>query len=253
MPESMNQTILIVGASSGLGRRMAELYAEKGCRVGIIGRRENLLQEIQQKYPDKIFFRKADIKDENISAVMNDLITELGTTDTIIITASIINFNEALTKEHELESTEINVKGFLNVVNAAWHYFKQQGKGHIAGVTSIAAARGNKNAPAYHGSKAFQSIYLESLRVKAKHEKNNIAITEITPGYIETDMGKGDRLFWVSSTDKAAKLAMKAIEKKRSRAFIPKRWWFIYHMQKFLPTFIYDRLVNGSWKLKTKN
>ena len=252
MPENVIQKIIIVGATSGLGRRLAELYAEEGCHVGIIGRRENLLTEIQQKYPGQVFIKRADIKDENISAAITALIMEMGSADMIIITASIINFNESLSTEHEIETTNINVKGYLNVLTTAWHYFKQKGGGHIVGVTSIAAARGNKMAPAYHASKAFQSVYLESLRIKAKHEKNNITITEIIPGYIDTEMGKGDRLFWVASVDKAASLTKKAIAKKKSRVFIPGKWGFIYRLQKFLPTFIYDRLVNGTWKLKTK-
>jgi short-subunit dehydrogenase len=250
MPE--NKKILIIGASSGLGRKLAELYAEDGCDVGIIGRRENLLKEVEQKYPGKIFIKKADIKDDTINAAINALIMEMGNVDMIIIAASIVNFNFSFAPESELETTDINVKGYLHVLNSAWHYFKQKGGGHIIGITSIAAARGNKMAPAYHASKAFQSIYLESLRIKAKHEKNNIIVTEIIPGYVDTSMGKGERLFWVSSIDKAAKLTKKAIAKKRTKAFVPKKWWFIYHIQKFMPTFIYDRIVNGSWKLKTK-
>lgn len=250
MPEQ--KKIMIIGASSGLGRRLAELYAEEGCDVGIIGRRENLLKEVEQKYPGKIFIKKADIKDETISSAINSLIMEMGAIDTLIVAASIVDFNASFAPASEFETTDINVKGYLQVLTTAWHYFRQKGDGHIVGITSIAAARGNKMAPAYHASKAFQSIYLESLRIKAKHEKNNIAVSEIIPGYIDTEMGKGDRLFWVSSIDKAARLTKKAIAKKRAKAFVPKKWWFIYHMQKIMPTFIYDRIINGSWKLRSK-
>lgn len=248
----MNKKIVIIGASSGLGKRLAELYANKDCEVGIIGRRENLLTELAQLYPGKICKRKADIADENIEQHIRELITALNGVDIIIVAASIINFNTDLLHQPELETIDVNVKGYTKVLGIAWQYFKEKGNGHIVGITSIAAARGNKLAPAYHASKAFQSVYLESLRVKAKYEKNNIVITELIPGYIDTAMGRGDRLFWVTPPDKAARQAIKAIEKKRARAFITKRWWFVYQVQRFLPIFIYDSIVNGSWKFKSK-
>lgn len=249
----MNKKIIIVGASSGLGRRLAEIYASKGCDVGVIARRENLLTELQQLFPAQLFIKKADIADENISQSLNELIGGMKGADVIIVAASIINFNNDLLPGPETETIDINVKGYTNVLTAAWQYFKEKGSGHIVGITSIAAARGNKVAPAYHASKAFQSIYLESLRVKAKSAENNIAVTELIPGYIDTAMGKGDRMFWVASLDKAARQVERAIEKKKARAFISKRWWFVYHVQRFLPIFIYDSVVNGSWKLKRKH
>lgn len=249
----MSKKILIVGGSSGLGRQLAVLYASEGCEVGVMGRREKLLAELRQLFPGKIFIKKADIADETISQSLNELITNLNGVDIIIVAASVVNFNTDLLPNPETETININVKGYTRVLTAAWQYFKEKGRGHIVGITSIAAARGNKVAPAYHASKAFQSIYLESLRVKAKYEKNDIVIAELIPGYIDTDMGKGDRMFWVASLTKAARQAKRAIEKKKSRAFITKRWWFVYHVQRLLPIFIYDSVVNGSWKLKRKH
>ena len=248
----MSKKIIIVGATSGLGKKLAELYGEEGCQLGLIGRRETLLKEIETKYPGQVKFKSADIKEADISTHINELIREMNGADIIIITASVVHFNTSLSPEPEINTILINVKGYVQVLNAAWHYFKQKGSGHIVGVTSIAAARGNKIVPAYHASKAFQSSYLESLRIKSKYEKNNIIVTELIPGYIDTGMGKGDRLFWVSSVEKAARLSKKAIAAKKARAFIPGKWGIVYRIQKFLPTFIYDKLINGSWKLKSK-
>lgn len=249
----MSKKVIIIGASSGLGRRLAELYAEEGCTIGIMARRGNLLKELELQYPGKIFSQQADIADENISLNIKDLIRKINGVDIIIIAASVINFNNTLAEKPELETIIINVTGFTKIITAAWEYFLQAGKGHIVGVTSIAAARGNKAAPAYHASKSFQSIYLESLRVKSKSDKANISITELIPGYIDTAMGKGDRLFWVASPNKAAKQSKRAIDKRKARAFITKRWWFVFHLQRLLPIFIYDAVVNGSWKLKRNN
>jgi short-subunit dehydrogenase len=248
----MSKKIVIVGGSSGLGRRLAELYAAEGFDVGVIARRENLLTSLQKDFPDKIFTKQADIADETIRLSLLEIINELNGVDKIIIAASIINFNSELTTNPEIETIGINVEGYTRILTAAWQYFKEKGQGQIVGITSIAAARGNKVAPAYHASKSFQSIYLEGLRVKAKYENNGIIISELIPGYINTAMGKGDRLFWVAPLEKAALQAKRAIEKNKARSFITKRWWFVYHLQRFLPIFIYDFIVNGSWKLKRK-
>src|ERR1043165_7391866 len=102
----------------------------------------------------------------------------------IVISASIVEFNESLLPDHEIKTVETNIKGFTNVINFAWHYFINKGGGQIVAITSIAAARGNKSAPAYNASKAFQSHYTEGLRLKAVKEKNKIIITELIPGYI---------------------------------------------------------------------
>lgn len=249
----MKKKIIIIGASSGLGRRLAELYAEEGCTIGVMARRGTLLKELEQQFPGNIFSKQADISNENISEILNELISQLKGVDVIIITASIINFNSTLAENLETETIAINVTGFTRIVTAAWQHFKQTGSGQIVGITSIAAARGNKTAPAYHASKSYQSLYLESLRVKSKNEKANIIITELIPGYIDTAMGKGDRLFWVSTLEKASRQSKNAIDKKKSSAFITKRWWFIFHIQRLLPNYFYDTFINGSWKLNRKN
>ena len=243
----MSKKILIIGGSSGLGRQLAILFAREKNTVAVLARRGQLLTELKLELPGLII-RQADISTENITGIIGELITELQGLDIIIIAASIIHFNKTLAPDLENETVSVNVNGFTKIVTTAWQYFKSAGSGQIVGISSIAAARGNKNAPAYHASKAFQSVYLESLRVRARHEKNNISITELVPGYMKTDMGKGERLFWVASVDKAGRQSYRAILKKRKRAFISKRWWFVYHIQRLLPIFIYDWLMNRKWK-----
>ena len=245
----MPKSVLIVGGSSGLGKRLAELYVKENCKVGIIARRENLLKEIQQRYPSNVYICTADISDSFIDEKINRLIAEMNGVDLMILAASHGEINEALDSTIENDTVENNVKGYLQVLITAWHYFYQKGYGHIAGITSIAAIRGNKMAPAYNASKAFQSSYLEALRIKAKKENRNIKITELIPGFINTAMGKGNRMFWVSSVEKAADQCKKAIDKKKQRAFITKRWWLIYVLLKFLPIFIHDLLMNASWTM----
>lgn len=247
-----NNNIIIIGASSGIGRKMAEYYAINGAKVGIIARREHLLEDIKSLFPENIFIKCSDIADGKFVADFKDLIHTLNGVNLVIIASSVIDFPKDKLPEKN-ETININVEGFHTAVNIAWNYFKQTGSGHIVGVTSIAAARGNKLAPAYHASKSFQSIYLESLRVRSKFEQNRIIITELIPGYLDTDMGIGNRLFWVTTVEKAAKQAISAIRKKKNKAFITKKWWIIFHFQRLLPSCLYDRIINGAWSLKRKS
>jgi len=249
----MPKNVLIVGGSSGLGKRLAELYVRDGCKVGIIARREALLKEIQQQFPSNIYICPADICDNSITEKINNIIREMNGVDIIILSASTGEINEELIPSIENDIIKINVRGYLQVLIAAWHYFAERGHGQIAGITSIAAIRGNKMAPAYNASKAFQSSYLEALRVKSKFRNSNIKITELIPGFVRTTMGKGDRMFWASSVEKAARQCKRTIDKKRQKAYITKRWWLIYLLLKFLPIFIYDPLMNAAWKMKRKS
>ncbi|MDX1618345.1 MAG: SDR family oxidoreductase, partial [Balneolaceae bacterium] len=80
-------------------------------------------------------------------------------------------------------------------------------------------------------------------RQKANHTAADISVTEIKPGYVESEMTQGMRgLFWVASTDTAARQIAAAIEKKKNRAFVTRRWWLIALFVKLIPNWILDRL-----------
>src|SRR5436190_6524427 len=119
----MSKNVLIVGGSSGLGKRLAELYVQDGCQVGIIARREELLKEIQQKFPSNIHIRTADICDDMIDEKINALINEMSGIDIMIISASTGEINEELITSIENKTVDVNVKGYLRVLTSAWHYF----------------------------------------------------------------------------------------------------------------------------------
>ena len=95
-------------------------------------------------------------------------------------------------------------------------------------------------------------IYVPFNQVLTEAEKINATVTEIIPGYMDTDMAKGNRLFWVASLEKASRQIMNAIAKKKKRVFVTKRWWLIYHVSRWMPSFIYDRLINSGFTLKKK-
>jgi short-subunit dehydrogenase len=123
------------------------------------------------------------------------------------------------------------------------YHFASKKKGHIVGVSSIAAIRGGSFA-AYHASKAYISTYLEGLACKSYSQKNNIVVTDIRPGFVNTAMAKGDGIFWKSPVEKAVKQIFNAIKKKRRIAYITKRWWLIGLLMYCLPFTLYRKAMN---------
>jgi short-subunit dehydrogenase len=167
------------------------------------------------------------------------LIEKMDGADIIIINAGVGFTNPELDWEKEKTTIDVDVLGFCVTANASMKYFISRGRGHLVGISSLAALRGNRFAPAYSASKAFLSNYLEGLRHKVVKEKLPITITDIKPGYINTKMAQGEYLFWVAPVTKAVRQMVKAIEKKKSVAYITKRWRIIAWIYKVIPKWIY--------------
>jgi short-subunit dehydrogenase len=237
------QKIIIVGASSGIGREIASRYVAAGNKVGITGRRGHLLEELRKEYPRQVFTSCFDVMGNDNQANIQKLIDELGGLDLLIYNSGYGDPSSELSWEIENRTTRTNVNGYVEIVSYAFNYFVQQGHGQIAITSSVAAVRGNSWAPAYSASKAFMSNYAEGLNIKAKRLKKEIVVTDIRPGFINTKMAKGNGQFWVVAKQKAAEAIMTAIEKKRRVAYITKRWWWVAKAMKLLPFGIYRRIV----------
>ncbi|MGZ3949568.1 MAG: SDR family NAD(P)-dependent oxidoreductase [Flavisolibacter sp.] len=235
--------IIIVGASSGIGREIASRYAAVGNLVGITGRRRHLLEELHEQYPSQIVISSFDVMGNENVQMIERLIKELGGLDLLIYNSGYGDPSKQLSWEIENRTTRTNVNGFVEIVSYAFNYFVQQGEGQIAITSSVAALRGNSWAPAYSASKAFMSNYAEGLNSKARRLKKDIVVTDIRPGFINTKMANGNRQFWVVPKEKAAGQIIKAIENKKRVVYISRRWWLVAQVMKWLPYSIYRRIV----------
>lgn len=234
---------IIIGASSGIGKELARIFVSEGYEVGIAARRTDLLNEIAVEMPTKIYTATIDIRNTDTAIQsFGKLIEDMGDVDIIIISSGIGYINPSLNWPQEKETIDTNVSGFTAMAGVAMHYFIQRGSGHLVGISSVAGIRGDNTGPAYSASKAFMSNYLEGLSKKAAKEKLDITITDIQPGFIDTAMAKGDGLFWVASLQKAAKQIYKAIQQKKRKAYITKRWAIIVWLLKIMPEFIYNKI-----------
>lgn len=234
---------IIVGATSGIGRELAKLLSNNNYIVGITGRRTNLLEEIKSENPTSYFIKTLDITDtEQTEQRLNELKKEIGGLDLLILSSGIGDLNHNLDFEIEKRTIETNVLGFTLITNWAFNYFEEQKFGHLVAISSVGGLRGSRQAPAYNATKSFQMNYLEGLRQKAKKLNTNISVTDIRPGFVDTDMAKGEGLFWVSKVDKAAQQIFDAINRKKRVTYVTKRWRIIASILKNLPRPIYDKM-----------
>lgn len=234
---------IIIGATSGIGRELAKVLSQNNYTVGIVGRRTELLAELQKEIPTKAYLKRIDVA--QIPEAMNlldELIREMGGIEVVIISSGVGFMNPDLNWEQEKETIDVNVSGFTAMAGVAFKHFCRQKAGQIVGISSVAAIRGGGDAPSYNASKAFVSNYLEGLRQKASKMRIPIVITDIQPGFVDTAMAKGEGLFWVSSPQKAAQQIYNAIEAKKQRAYITKRWRLIAWLLMMLPDWLYRRL-----------
>jgi len=234
--------VIIIGASSGMGREVAKLYAQDGNRVAVTGRRYNLLESLRQEYPNNIITGAFDVRQMENPGKLDTLVNQLGGMDICLICAGIGTISKELSWEIENETFETNVSAFTQISAWAFNYFVKQGHGQLANISSIASWRGNSHAPAYSASKAFQSVYFEGLHMKAMQLKLPLIITDIQPGFVQTKMAQGNKRFWVSSVEKAALQIRKGMDSGKFRFYVTKRWRIIAWIMKRVPDFIYHKL-----------
>ena len=235
--------IVIIGATSGIGKALFEKYANENNRIGIIGRRAHLVDELYHKYPSKAIPAKADITNlEEIGQAICTLHETLGHIDLAIACAGTGEINATLDYAVERPTIDTNVVGWTFVIDMLYHIFERQGCGYLVAITSAGGLRGEPMAPAYSATKAYQINYMEALRKKAFKNGGHIIVTDIRPGLVDTAMAKGEGLFWVMPVEKVANQIITAIRKKKSKVYVTKRWHILAIINKILPYCLYKRM-----------
>jgi NADP-dependent 3-hydroxy acid dehydrogenase YdfG len=177
---------VIVGASSGIGLEVARLFIQRGWTVGVAARRLDLLQTIGAADVEQIDVTSVDAPDK-----LMQLVERMGGMDLFFYASGIGKQNRELTPDIELATVETNGMGFTRMIGCAYRYFAQQGRGHIAAITSIAGTKGLGPAPAYSATKAMQNVYLQALEQQANARKLDIRFTDIRPGFVDTALLSG--------------------------------------------------------------
>lgn len=222
---------------------VAKLLLAQGCCLGIAARREDRLQALKQMAPDGVETAVIDVTTEDAAVRLHSLIDRLGGMDLFFYASGIGKQNRELTPEIELDTVNTNGMGFTRMIGEAYRYFAEQGAGHIAAITSIAGTKGLGPAPSYSATKAMQNVYLQSLEQQANARNLNIRFTDIRPGFVDTDLLKGNfRYPMMLKPENVARSIVNAINGKRHIKVIDWRYAILTSLWRRLPRCLWRHL-----------
>lgn len=233
---------VIIGATSGIGRALASELVREGYRVGISGRRGELLDGLAAEAPGSFVTAVFDATAQNAAEKLRVLIDTVGGMDLFVFCSGTGDMNPGLEYGTEETTNRLNVEAFTRLCGEAYKYMQANGGGHIAAVTSVMGLRGSAIAPSYAASKAYQINYLEGLRQKSVKGGHGITVTDIRPGSVATEMMKGEGHFWISGPERAAKVISGAIRRRKEVQYVTPRWGLVGWLLKRLPRGIYNKM-----------
>ena len=193
------KTILITGASSGLGEGMARRWAARGRNLALCARRldrlEALRTELTAANPGiRVAVRELDVTDgDAVQAAFGELDAELGGIDRFVLNAGLgKGASIGSGKAHaNRETAMVNTIGTLNQAEAAVEILQRRGEGHVVFISSVSALRGMVKAQnTYSASKAFVSALAQGLHAELDNAGSRIKVSDILPGYIRTDINR---------------------------------------------------------------
>lgn len=242
----MIPTVLITGASSGLGEGMAREFAAKGYRLALCARRldklESLTRELLQRHPGcLVSIRELDVTDASrVQKVFEAFRSEFGHIDRVIVNAG-VGGASALGTGDVFDAVHVAQTNFVGAViqcDAAMRIFRRQGHGHLVTLSSVSAVRGMPGAMAtYSASKAGVAVLSEALRNEMKALALPIKVTTLMPGFIHTALNAqhASKPFAVDVVT-GCKALIQAIEREPELAYVPSwPWRLVAQLLKWLP------------------
>lgn len=240
------ENALITGASSGIGRGLAVWFARRGTRVWACGRREAELATLRDEAARAGGRVEAVPMDVSRAKETIDRIQEIdrgcGGLDLVIANAGI--GLESAAKKIKWENVEkmiaVNVTGASATLVAALPGMVERDRGHLVGISSIAAYRGLSRMAGYCASKAYLATFLESLRVDLKRTK--VKVSAIHPGYVKSEMTASNpfKMPFLMETDPAVEGIGRAIVREASEFIIPWQWRPAMSVLKLIPNAAWD-------------
>ena len=234
---------LIIGASSGIGMEVAKLLLADGWKLGVAARREALLQELKAIAPERVEVMTIDVTKPDAGQRLLTLIDQLGGMDLYFHASGIGKQNRTLEADIELRTIDTNAVGFTRMIGTAYRYFAEQGKGHIAAITSIAGTKGLGPAPAYSATKALQATYLQALEQQAYQRGLNIRFTDIRPGFVDTALLSGTYKYpMMLKPEAVARDIVSSIYHRRHVRVIDSRYRVMTFFWRLIPNCIWRRI-----------
>lgn len=241
--------VLITGASTGIGAALAREYHRRGWSVGLIARRQDLLDALVAELGDRAAAEAADVCDRAATVgAIRRIEAKLGPTDLLVANAGVGGFVRASALDEEamdraVNIFRVNVEGALNALYAVLPQMVARRSGHVAAVSSVAAWRGMPPTGPYNGSKAALTSLMEAFRVElAPH---GVAVTTIHPGFVDTPLTQKNRFpmpFMLTVEDATARI-IDGLARRRREINFPLIYSALMKLAKWMPNPIYDRVI----------
>ncbi len=246
------RSLLITGASSGIGRALALEYARGGAAVALCARRLPELEAVAAEVRSaggRALAIPVDVSDTDaIGDAVRLADRELGGLEMVVANAGRGDWRHGsqLRWEDVAAVVDVNVRGAVATLAAAIPVFLAQQRGHLVGVTSLAGSRGLPMSAAYSASKAALSVFLESLRIDLAVAR--IGVTDVRPGFVLTPMPEHAShptpLRWPA--ERAARHTARRLEASPAVIAFPWQLALAANLARLLPSSIYDRIARAA-------
>jgi short-subunit dehydrogenase len=229
---------VVTGASSGIGRAVAVELARRGVPVGAVARRADRLADLRRTAAGRIETEVADVTDRPaLAAAVRRLADRLGPIDLLVANAGVAG--------GEVEAVmRVNFLGVVHAIDAVLPTMLARGRGHLVGVSSLAAYKGLPGSAAYSASKAAVNAYLEGLRIELR--PRGVAVTCVCPGFVRTEMtaDKTHPMPFLMDADRAARRIVSALRRRPAVYDFPKRMRAVMWLAKWAPDRLIARMAN---------
>jgi len=236
------KSVLITGASSGLGWAITEALAPYRVHFCLLSRRTDPMQELVRKLGSsgsRFWIRACDVRNrEQVELAVNDFVTEAGRIDAAWVNSGITGDTSFQNWDWSVveQIIDTNVKGALYTSHACLRQMVVQGNGAIIAISSAAAMRGLPGRSIYSLTKIGLSAYMEAMAA----ELTQIQFTTIYPGFVDTPINQNNpRRFWLMTPESAAQLMLRAVAKGKCEYIYPFRMKLLFHLMRMLPAPLY--------------
>lgn len=243
--------MIIIGATSGIGREVAEQLAAQGVRLGLAGRRIELLRELQERYGhERISIVQMDVTAPSATEALDNLLDEVGAPDVLLFASGVGKQNPELEEEREINTVNTNCGGMVRIVDHFINYVKRTTeynkghKAHIAVITSVAGTMGMGQAPAYSASKSMQSAYIVALAQHVRMQRIPATFTDIRPGFVATELLNPAKHYPMLMTKaEAARHIIRGIERRKRIVIFDWRFRCIVALWCLIPRWLWERIT----------